>query len=93
MTLHLFFMCKNMCKVFKMFLCNLLIIRCLFGKLCVRYCGILSFFYFYLTSDIYKNYQTALEIYGNQVNFAHRTSNSVSLQQYSTPLPLAYIKI
>ena len=44
-----------------------------------------------ITSNIYKNYQIALEIYGNQVNFAHRTSNSVSLQQYSTPLPLAYI--
>ena len=44
-----------------------------------------------LTGDIYKNYQTAREIYENQVNFAHRTSNSVLLQQYSTPLPLAYL--
>ena len=44
-----------------------------------------------LTNDIYKNYQTALEIYNNQVNFAHRTSNSIMLQQYSTPLPLAYL--
>ena len=44
-----------------------------------------------LTSDVYENYQTALEIYTNQVNFAHRTSNSVLLQQYSTPLPLSYL--
>ena len=44
-----------------------------------------------LTGDISKNYQTACEIYDNQVNFAHRTSNSVLLQQYSTPLPLSYL--
>ncbi len=44
-----------------------------------------------LTNDIFENYQTAREIYNNQVNFAHRTSNSVLLQQYSTPLPLAYL--
>jgi hypothetical protein len=44
-----------------------------------------------LTNDIYENYQIAREIYDNQVNFAHRTSNSVLLQQYSTPLPLSYL--
>lgn len=44
-----------------------------------------------LTNNIFENYQTAREIYDNQVNFAHRTSNSVLLQQYSTPLPLAYL--
>ena len=44
-----------------------------------------------LTNDIYENYQVAREIYDNQVNFAHRTSNSVLLQQYSTPLPLSYL--
>jgi len=44
-----------------------------------------------LTDDIFEDYKIALEIYNNQVNFAHRTSNSVLLQQYSTPLPLAYL--
>ena len=44
-----------------------------------------------LTADVRKNYDIAVEIYESQVNFAHRTSNSVLLQQYSTPLPLAYL--
>ena len=44
-----------------------------------------------LTDDVQTNYQIAQEIYENQINFNHRTSNSVLLQQYSTPLPLAYL--
>ena len=44
-----------------------------------------------MTDNIFQNYQFACQIYEKQVNFAHRTSNSVSLQQYSTPLPLAYL--
>ena len=44
-----------------------------------------------LTNDVQQNYQIACEIYEKQVNFAHRTSNSILLQQYSTPLPLSYL--
>ncbi len=44
-----------------------------------------------LTDNVQANYETAQEIYKKQINFAHRTSNSVMLQQYSTPLPLAYL--
>ena len=32
-----------------------------------------------------------VELYNNQVNLSHRTSQSVLLQQYSTPAPIAYL--
>lgn len=44
-----------------------------------------------LTADVHENYQTAQKIYENQVAINQRTSNSIMLQQYSTPLPLAYL--
>lgn len=44
-----------------------------------------------LSNNAYENYHFSIEVYNKQVNFAHRTSNSVMLQQYSTPLPLSYL--
>lgn len=38
--------------------------------------------------DVYKK---ILKIYKNQVNLSHRTSQSIMLQQYSTPAPIAYL--
>jgi len=36
-------------------------------------------------------YNHILSIYKNQVNLSHRTSQSIMLQQYSTPAPIAYL--
>ncbi|MDR2963467.1 MAG: hypothetical protein LBU90_07550 [Bacteroidales bacterium] len=44
-----------------------------------------------LTEDMYDNYLTAQKIYENQKAINLRTSTSIMLQQYSTPLPLAYL--
>src|SRR5258708_20292391 len=32
-----------------------------------------------------------VELYRGQVNLSHRTSQSIMLQQYSTPAPIAYL--
>lgn len=36
-------------------------------------------------------YEELVELYNNQVNLSHRTSQSMLLQQYSTPIPISYI--
>ena len=38
-----------------------------------------------------KDFSTLVEIYQSQISFNTRTSNSIMLQQYSTPLPLAWL--
>lgn len=38
-----------------------------------------------------ERYQSIVHLYKNQVNLSHRTSNSILLQQYSTPAPIAYL--
>lgn len=42
-------------------------------------------------NDSSQTYQDLIELYYNQVNLSHRTSQSMLLQQYSTPVPIAYI--
>lgn len=39
----------------------------------------------------YQRYQSIVELYENQVNLSHRTSQSILLQQYSTPAPIGYL--
>lgn len=39
----------------------------------------------------YENYLDIVKLYKNQVNLSHRTSQSMLLQQYSTPAPISYI--
>ena len=36
-------------------------------------------------------YDQIVDLYGNQVNLSHRTSQSIMLQQYSTPAPIAFL--
>jgi predicted RNA methylase len=36
-------------------------------------------------------YQTIVELYQSQVNISHRTSQSILLQQYSTPAPISFL--
>ena len=38
-----------------------------------------------------EKYQKIVELYHSQVNLSHRTSQSILLQQYSTPAPIAYL--
>ncbi len=38
-----------------------------------------------------ERYQSIVDLYNIQANLSHRTSNSVLLQQYSTPAPIAYL--
>src|ERR1700757_232476 len=38
-----------------------------------------------------ENYDSIVELYRNQVNLSHRTSQSILLQQYSTPAPIGYL--
>ena len=40
---------------------------------------------------VYERYQKIVELYKNQVNLSHRTSQSILLQQYSTPAPISYL--
>lgn len=45
-----------------------------------------------LSSDSVENrYQRIVELYNNQVNLSMRTSQSVLLQQYSTPAPIGFL--
>lgn len=38
-----------------------------------------------------ERYQQIVELYHNQVNLSHRTSQSMMFQQYSTPAPISYV--
>lgn len=40
---------------------------------------------------IKEKFSRIVELYNNQVNLSHRTSQSILLQQYSTPAPIAYL--
>ncbi|MBS1616227.1 MAG: strawberry notch family protein [Bacteroidetes bacterium] len=39
----------------------------------------------------WERYQSIVDLYNRQANLSHRTSNSILLQQYSTPAPIAYL--
>jgi len=41
--------------------------------------------------DTVKRFDRIVELYSNQVTLSHRTSQSILLQQYSTPAPIAYL--
>jgi DNA repair protein RadC len=38
-----------------------------------------------------ERFENIVELYNSQVNLSHRTSQSILLQQYSTPAPIAYL--
>jgi hypothetical protein len=38
-----------------------------------------------------ERYDNIVELYNTQVNLSHRTSQSILLQQYSTPAPISYL--
>jgi len=40
---------------------------------------------------IEDRYHSIVELYKHQVNLSHRTSESIRLQQYSTPAPISYL--
>jgi predicted RNA methylase len=40
---------------------------------------------------IRERFEKIVELYNSQVNLSHRTSQSILLQQYSTPAPIAYL--
>lgn len=42
-------------------------------------------------NDIFTNYFDIVDLYNHQVNLSHRTSQSILLQQYSTPAPIGYL--
>jgi predicted RNA methylase len=41
--------------------------------------------------SIIQRYEAIVQLYKSQVNLSHRTSESMRLQQYSTPAPIGYI--
>lgn len=41
--------------------------------------------------SIKERFDTIVELYHSQVNLSHRTSQSILLQQYSTPAPIGYL--
>lgn len=43
------------------------------------------------TADVSSKYQKIVDLYYVQPNLSHRTSRSVSMQQYSTPAPVAFL--
>jgi P-loop containing NTP hydrolase pore-1/C-terminal domain on Strawberry notch homologue len=43
------------------------------------------------TLNTQEKFNTIVELYNGQVNLSHRTSQSMLLQQYSTPAPIAFI--
>lgn len=45
----------------------------------------------YTYDDVRNDYYTTVEMYNRQMTLSHRTSNSILLQQYSTPAPIAYL--
>jgi hypothetical protein len=42
-------------------------------------------------ATIKERFDSIVELYNSQVNLSHRTSQSILLQQYSTPAPIAYL--
>ena len=42
-------------------------------------------------NDVFKRYKKIVDLYNSQVNLSHRTSQSILLQQYSTPAPIAFL--
>lgn len=42
-------------------------------------------------NSVEQNYFDIVDLYNHQVNLSHRTSQSILLQQYSTPAPIGYI--
>lgn len=42
-------------------------------------------------TSVLQGYENIVELYGGQVNLSHRTSQSMLLQQYSTPAPIGYL--
>lgn len=42
-------------------------------------------------SSVYDRYMSIVDLYNKQVTLSHRTSQSMLLQQYSTPAPIGYI--
>lgn len=42
-------------------------------------------------NDVNSNYFDIVDLYNHQVNLSHRTSQSILLQQYSTPAPIGYL--
>ena len=42
-------------------------------------------------NSIEQNYFDIVDLYNHQVNLSHRTSQSILLQQYSTPAPIGYL--
>lgn len=45
----------------------------------------------HMPGSIRDRYMSIVELYNIQANLSHRTSNSVLLQQYSTPAPISYL--
>lgn len=41
--------------------------------------------------SVQEKFERIVELYKNQVNLSHRTSQSILLQQYSTPAPIGYL--
>lgn len=41
--------------------------------------------------SVWERFLNIVSLYNNQVNLSHRTSQSILLQQYSTPAPIAYL--
>ncbi len=41
--------------------------------------------------SIKEKFNNIVELYNNQVNLSHRTSQSILLQQYSTPSPIGFL--
>lgn len=42
-------------------------------------------------NSVEQNYFDIVDLYNHQVNLSHRTSQSILLQQYSTPAPIGYL--
>lgn len=42
-------------------------------------------------NNIKENYERIVQLYGDQIILSHRTSQSILLQQYSTPAPIAFL--
>src|ERR1700758_2930333 len=43
------------------------------------------------SKDIFTRFKKIVSLYNSQVNLSHRTSNSILLQQYSTPAPIGFL--
>src|SRR6201993_608743 len=43
------------------------------------------------SKDVFTRYKKIVSLYNSQVNLSHRTSQSILLQQYSTPAPIGFL--